>query len=415
MRLIRAQRPAISVIMESEDFDASSGALEKSAARWYRHYPVKIERFPNWYLRALGLRESRSFPDALVPLRGEAASSEQSVTILAGTNLTLYGEVQIPKDARPGTYHSAIVLKDAHGHQARTAVELTVRDVFLAPTDALPVQVGVQLGPIIAAATDLDPRNIPAATADERARQAIVRAFALLHEHGLSPFTHEVRPLVSLGADGGISLDWSAYDAFCGPLIDGSAYNDRRPAHAWPMPIDIHQPDPAQYDGMASPAYHAVLQDYISQVRAHFESKGWLARSYIDFDFPDSLNPNSQDYEQFRKLAAAARGIEQTMPILSHLIPQPMTPFGWFEHRLKIWVITSTSGLLPRNRARGDARIAPREEKKDLVVAGSPAILGITRGRSAYRACPKSGMAGVLAGARVDGPSVHDGLAHDRV
>jgi len=329
-------RPAASVEIEAEDFVSASATIDRAAVRLYRHYPVRVERFPNWYLRTQGLCEPRAFPDALVPLNGDGArspSEAESVTVLAGSNVPIYVEVRIPNDARPDIYRSAIVLKNGSGRQSRTPIELAVRDIFLSPQDAIPVLVRVQLAPIIAAATDLDPRNIPAALTDDRARQSITRTFALLHEHGLSPYTDDVRPRVSQGGDGGLALDWDVYDDFCGPLIDGTAYEDKRPAHAWPMPIDVHQPDPAQYEGMASSAYHAALLDYASQVRAHFESKGWLPRSYVDFDYPPSLNPSPEEYERFRKFAATAHGIDQRLSILSRLIPQPMSPFGWFEHR----------------------------------------------------------------------------------
>lgn len=359
-------RPAAAVEIDVDDFVAATATIPKQSVRLYRHWPVTIERFPNWFLRTQGLREPRSFPDVLVPLDGGGGGpglAAEPQAVVGGTNLTIYIEVRVPKDALPETYRSSVVLKDSLGHERRTAIELVVRDVFLSPEDAIPIPARVQLSPLIAALTDLDPRNIQAALTDDRARQEIARVFALLHDHGLSPYTDEVRPRVSLGASGEIVLDWDLYDDFCGPLIDGTAYEDKRPAQAWPMPIDIHQPDPAQYEGVSSPAYAAALQDYVSQVRSHFDSMGWMAKSFIDFDFPDTFNPSSAEYEQFRKLVATARGIDPKMAILSRLIPQPMGPFGWFEHRhedldgeVDIWSTPARyehAATLARLRGRG--------------------------------------------------------------
>lgn len=329
-------QPAAVLEIGAEDFVSSATTIDKTAVRIHRYRSIEIERYPNWYLRTQGLREPRAIPDALARVGGEASDSPDngsSITVLAGSNLSLYVELTIPRDARPDLYHSALVLDYGSGRRQRTPIELVVRDIYLSPEDSIPVLAHVELGPLIAATTELDSRNIPAALMDDGARRAIGRAFSILHEHGLSPYTSDVRPRLSQGSDGGVALDWDVYDDFCGPLIDGTAYADQKPAYAWPLPIDVHQPDPAQYGGLSSTAYRAALQDYISQVRAHFDSKGWLARGFIDFDFPPENSPSPERYEQFRKLAATAHGIDRRLPLLSRMIPQPMSPFGWFGHR----------------------------------------------------------------------------------
>ncbi|HKQ48403.1 MAG TPA: glycoside hydrolase domain-containing protein [Phycisphaerae bacterium] len=325
-------RPPASVGIGVEDFVGATATIERSAVRMYRHYPVTIERFPRWYVRTLGPSEGREFPDALVPLGNMESGAADTLVVAAGTNLPVYIEVRIPKDARPETYHSAIVLRTGENETCRAPIELVVRDVFLSPEDALPVVAGVQLGPILEAQTGLDPRNIGAALDNDGARGVMREAFELLHEHGLSPYTNDVRPRALPTGEGG-AMDWESYDRFCGPLIDGTAYGDGRAAHAWPLPVDVHQPDPAQYEGLASPSYRAALRAQLAEVHRHFKSAGWLEKSYLDFDYPPSVNPSAEEYERFRGLASPAKGLDPRPVILSRLIPQPMGAFGWFDYR----------------------------------------------------------------------------------
>jgi hypothetical protein len=312
------------------DLVGSETNIPRSAFRLYRHWPVVIERYPNWYLRSVGLRERREIPDVLVPI--EARNYGQPFNIAPGGTLPLWVEIRIPQDARPGTYRSELTVRSAGGGTARTAIELLVRDVFLAREDAIPILAGVQLPPIIASHTQLDPANIKVALADSEAARVIRRAFVLLHEHGLSPYTDEVRPRFKQNIDGAVELDWSQYDAFCGSLIDGSAYDDRQPAAAWPLPVDLSQPDPLQYSGVQSAVYAAVLRDYLSAVETHFQDQGWLDRVFVDFHLREASNPRAEDLELVRQFAAITHLVDPRLAFLSTLIPQPMAPFGWFDH-----------------------------------------------------------------------------------
>ena len=324
-------RPAASVGIEIENFIGATATIERSAVRLYRHYPVTIERFPQWYVRTLGLSEGRDFPDALVPLGNGAGGAADALIVAAGTNLSIYMEVRIPKDARPESYQSAIVLRSGANETSRTPIELVVRDVALSQEDLLPVVAGVQLGPIIEAQTG-DPRNIGAALDNEGSRKAILEAFELLHEHGLSPYTTDVRPRMLQTGESG-AMDWEVFDRFCGPLIDGKAYRDGRAAYAWPLPVNVHEPDPAQYEDISAPAYQSALRAHLVAVHRHFNAAEWLQKCYLDFDYPPSVNPSEKEYAQFRELASLVSGLDPQPAILSRLIPQPMGAFGWFDYR----------------------------------------------------------------------------------
>jgi hypothetical protein len=322
--------PLTGVGVEAAEFTASTGTLSRENIRLYRHWPVGIERYPNWYHRYIGSRQHRQVPDALVPI--DAPRHGQPFTILAGTVMPVWVEVRVPADARPGAYQGSLTIRDGAGHRTIVPVELNVLDVLARPGMAPPALARVQLSPLIAAHSSLDPLNIPLALRDEPARGMLLRAFRLLQEHGLSPFTPDVRPGFSQDLDGAVVVDWTEFDAFCGPLIDGSAYPDGRPAAAWPLPVDIHQPEPVQFDGTGSTLYAAVLKDYAGRCRAHFQEHSWLTRAFVDFDLP-TPGPADFPYRDFRRLASILRAADPALALMTTGIPQAMAPFGWREHR----------------------------------------------------------------------------------
>lgn len=323
------------VELRADDLAGTDGKISASAIRAYRPYPITVERYPNWFLRTQGLREPRAYPDALVPIpvNGVGASpgsiAAQPLVVLAGQSLALYVEIVIPPDARPGRYKTAISLVGPNCKPLRTPIEVLVRDVYLDSKVSIPVVAGVQLGPVIASFTDIDPQNKSVAISKPECRKAIEKTFALLSEHGLSPYCDEIYPRFSQDVDGNTVLDWSEYDAFCGPFIEGGGNAEGRGAFAWPLPVGMSQPHPSQFDGMDSAAYMLVLQDYLSKARAHFEEKGWLERAVVYFDYPSVIDPNESELQRVRRLIEWVHDAGIELPYMSKLIPQPMTPFGW--------------------------------------------------------------------------------------
>ena len=309
----------------------ASGRIPRGAVHIYRHWPVTVDRYPNWYLRSVGPSRSQKIPDALVPIN--AVNHGQPFTIAPKTNLVLWVEIKIPFMAAAGEYRGAIVVQDREGNSLRTPIELQVRDVFLSPAVAVSILARVQIQPIVRAFTDIDPQNTRLILSNDDSRRALMQTFRLLHDHGLCPVTNEIRPRFSQDLDGRVKLDWTDYDAFCGPLIDGSAYADGRAAAWWPLPVDLTQPDPAQYGGIYSTVYTAVLKKYISAAAAHFQSKGWLDRAYVFFDWPTEPNPTMEELEQVRRMATLTHLANDRLNVVSRLIPQPMAPFGWAGHR----------------------------------------------------------------------------------
>lgn len=320
---------SVPIRIEGADLTGQQGSIPASSFRFYRHWPVTVERYPGWYLRSQGLRQHREFPDALVPI--DAPGIPQSSA--RGDAVLLYVEIRIPIATAPGQYRGALNVRGGEGGERSTTVELSIRDVLFSDEYRLWVPARVQIAPIIAANTDLDPSDLRLAWEDADGRRVIERTFSLLQEHGLSPYTDELLPGFSQDQSGAASLDWEVYDQSLGPLIDGSAYPDGRPAFAWPIPVNLTQPDPRQYDGALSTLYAAMLRDYLEKCVAHFEEKGWASRGFVAFDCPATENPSAEELERLRRLIKTTHLASDKLQFLTKLIPQPMRGFGWFDHR----------------------------------------------------------------------------------
>lgn len=334
-----ASGTAAGLELTADNLTGPGGTISADGIRAYQQMPVTIARFPNWYLRKYGLSEQRSFPDALVPLpvtrTGAAATATagRPLTVRAGSSAAIHVEVTIPSEAEAGDYKTTLSLTSGGRYRVATPVELRVRPIRLRQQDALPVAALVQVGPILAAETNLDPHNLRVALESPEARMAIQRVITLFHDHGITASCPEIKPRLTQAQSGAAGLDWTAYDDFCGPMIDGAVFSDNWSAWRWPIPADMLQPRPAQYGGMDSAMYLTLLKDYLAQCAAHFAEKGWLESGFVYFDYPTNDNPAQEDMQRVRRLIAAAHQGDRRMTFVSTLIPQSMRPFGWFEHR----------------------------------------------------------------------------------
>lgn len=400
--VIAATSGAISgVELFVDDFISGEAVIPWENIRAYRHHSVTVDSYPNWYLRSYGLREPRSFPDALVPLplakytanparRSPPPAAAATVSIGPGRNEVIYLEISIPPHAAPGPYQSTLTLANVDGLRVQTQIELLVRDIYLRPEHALPVPASVQLAPLIAFHTRLDPRDVMRAVESPEGRAIATKTFDLLRAHGLSPYCDELRPRFWQDRDGAVVLDWESYDTICGqwlgdtpsaaeedagtePVTTTARATDGCAAFAWPLPVDLLQPNPLHYDGLNSTLYAKVLGEYLVQAAAHFEQRGWFDRNrpadrrsvFVHYSLPAGINPTRQELADFRRLCGITRKADGRLAILSTLIPQSMRPFGWLDHihekledEIDIWATPARfvhPATLARLQSRGKA------------------------------------------------------------
>jgi len=326
MRPERGRSPSVQLSVDG--FTGGGGGIPASAVRMYRLEDVTVERLPAWYVRSQGGRRSREFPDVLIPIDGAAGG----LTLEGGKTTTVWMELQIPPGTSAGRYASTIHMRESGGASLKTAISLRVRGFSLPPSAALPTPTRVSIRAMLGESDRAYGAELLGVLRDESKRSAAMMAFTVLHDHGLSPFTDELLPPYTESVDGGVIIDWSAYDAVCGPLIDGSAYSDRRPAHIWPLPVTSGYPDPSRYEGADSTRYAAVVRDYLGKAAEHFASKGWQSQAVVMFDAPSVGLPRPGDGARVKRLGKLTHVAEKSLQFVSSAIPQSMGPFGWTDY-----------------------------------------------------------------------------------
>jgi hypothetical protein len=205
--------------------------------------------------------EAGEWPDPLVPARdawfGEVRRAFP-VRVDAGGTQSIWVEVCLPRGAPAARWRGAVVLRDGARAVARVPVEVRGWPFELPPTSSLPVTFGV--------ATRLGTKVLGAPDDPDVARA--LAAAALRHRvtpHGLSFDAPSGR------CEGGACrLDWKAFDAEVGPVLDGTLVPGARGTFA-----DLRVPA-AVWSG---PEADAIA--YLAAWRRHFEERGWADRLWL--------------------------------------------------------------------------------------------------------------------------------------
>ncbi len=305
--------------------------------RMYREVRLTVQDYPAWYLRLTeNLREPRAFPDILVPL--DAPRGALPIPIAAGTCEAIWVDVAIPPGTESGIYRSVLEVTLLSGTRQSVDVMLTVHPFSLPRTRHLALIAGVDSGNLLRQHLEVAGRPYAPArlSGDDPSYAQAVRVIddtiRLLHEHRCSAMVTDVQPLRQLDANGRLELNWTDYDRLVAAILDGTAFDDRIPALAWPMPIDNREPSPDAYGGWGSAAYGQMLVEYLRQCVDHFRERGWLNRHFVWMPLPGSSLPASP-YSQFAWLGSAVRSADTALSLVCDLPPQSMKAFGAVDDR----------------------------------------------------------------------------------
>jgi len=193
----------------------------------------EVDLYRNWYAKNA---KGRWQPAYAVPLAPGAALEipDPARGLAAQENQTLYVDIYIPKDAKPGVYRGAAAVEAEGAEAASIPVQVEVFD-FVLP-DALSFW------------PELNAYRIPGGFADY---------WRLAHQHRcVANFWRFVPGLKGAGKD--IRVDWAQYDKDVGPLLTGEAFKGCRRAGAPPevmyLPFEDSWPTPLtketyRYDG----------------------------------------------------------------------------------------------------------------------------------------------------------------------
>lgn len=338
-------QPSLSDVSVADFRQQDSSITAANHVRLYRQHRIAVEDYPTWFLRLTPhLREPRAFPDILVPL--DAPVGSLPLPLAVGRCEALWIDVTVPPGTEPGIYRSTVTAAMLNGERLSLELMLTVHPFSLPLTQHLAVVAGIDSGKLLEQHLQVDGRPYaPRVLASDdpaydRAVRVIDATIALLHDHRCSAMLTDVQPTQTLDEMGNLQLDWHDYDRLVASILDGSAFEDRLPALAWPMPIDERMPDPKLHGGWGSAAYGRMLTEYLRQCAAHFAENGWLDRHFVWIHPPDDLGGVSA-YSRFAWLGSTVRRADPRLALVCDLPPQPMRPYGMIDDHhqdLTSWV-----------------------------------------------------------------------------
>ncbi len=298
----------------------SEGGAVKIPVQIGRLHRVAVDELPGWYIRTTRPDQRELEPvDVIVPLHAPRGGLPQRFA--PGAEYTFWADLTIPKGTAAGVYSSALKLFSGKVSLGTIDVVLTVwpmvlpdeTDVrFLAEVDHRALF--GQHGRGVARTRD----NWIAGPRGEDLERLLVSTLRTLQHHGLTPVLPELAPLVRVDATGGMSVDWSAYDAIAVPFLTGQAYFNRIPQPLWPLP---------SYALFSTADYGKHLSEYLTQCVSHFDEKGWVDRSYV---VAPGVTPS--DAGDVRRFAELVEAIDSRADVASRVWPQDMTPYGWVDY-----------------------------------------------------------------------------------
>lgn len=325
--LTAGAQPLTGVQLRVDDFVSGQHRIDAGRVRLYRQWFVPVTEYPSWYLlHGPSPSAPREFADVLVPLEG-------GLSVPAGRNQPVWMDISVPLGTEPGIYRSRLVAWSGGRQLAQVGIELEVWPFALPSQSHLPLLVGLDVRRLLGRHLWRDGRPyVPTRlSADEPMRQQAIKVIrqglALLHEHRCSGYLTGYWPAVRQDRMGRALVEWSDYDELVGPYIDGSAFADKVPAAAWPMPIGVDFPRAESYGGADTERYWRFLGSYLTECVRHFEQQGWLGQALAWYDTPVPNSP--ADYRRFRRFAKLAEATETPVRVVGSLLPQSMSPYGW--------------------------------------------------------------------------------------
>lgn len=330
--IMRAARSARVTGIRLENLRSRDQTVPADRVALFREFRVQAEDYPTWYLRLTpDWRRPRWFPDLLVPL--SAPRGALPIVLRAGECEAVWAEIAVPPGLPAGKYDSVIHIMSGSNPVVDLALTLEVWPFALPQTSHLAALATVDTTRLLRQHLELNGRPyVPnRLTFDDPAYQRAVAtldaATRLLHEHRCSPILKDVQPFRRPGGSGETELDWTDYDRLVGGLIDGTVFDDRSVAPAWPLPVDDQRPSPESFGGWGSPGYQKMLVDYLRRCLEHFIERRWVDRHYVYMPVPGPSQ--AERYRQFDALGRLLREADPRLRMVCSVPSASMAAYGW--------------------------------------------------------------------------------------
>ncbi|MBX5480977.1 MAG: DUF4091 domain-containing protein [Myxococcaceae bacterium] len=267
--------------------------------RLYREAFVEVKT-PSNHEGAPGL-----WPDPLIPVVDAYVGERRNALPFDSTAerpLVVYVEVCADGDQPEGTYAGEVVLTAKDQRPVRIALRAQVHPFTLPATSSLPTTFGISIFSIAHG------HHLKADSDEGRALLRRYAQSALLHRfslHGMS-----IDPPPTVVKDGVARIDWSAYDAEMGPLLEGKALPNRArftTAEVRPNPwLKTREEQRA----------------YLRAWREHFDQNGWTAQLFVYA----KDEPKPEDRPLVLAQAEDAHSVERLPVLVTAPLDDELTP-----------------------------------------------------------------------------------------
>jgi hypothetical protein len=317
-------QPLRNVRLACSELQAGAKKIAAENFRAYRLLPMRITEFPPWYLRLSETSpQPADFYDAMVPAESPVGGAPYEVP--ANGRLVLWVDLAVPRGAQSEEYAGRVTVQADRHQPWSVPLKMQVYDLVLPDARAIAAIGGFDHRTLLSRLIQQEGRAFAPDVLDRR-DPAVRRGLLVLrqimqvgHNHRLDLFDAAIQPLLKRDFSGEVRLDWSDYDAIVQPYLDGTAFEDRVGAPAWPSPFRDDWPDPARYGGAGQADYLATARRAIELCRDHFQDEDVRKRVFL-WPSRGPLSPSGPGgYEEFIRLARLIRSADAQTPILAQL------------------------------------------------------------------------------------------------
>ncbi len=245
------------------------------------------------------------YPDPLPPLTFPLALS-------AGKNQPLWLTFHVPRDAGAGDYRGELKLTTSLG-EVRVPLQAHVYDFTLPEETHLKSALGLGTDSI---------NRYQGLEAKHDQEMAFANYLANFAEHRISPYSfYDYAPIdvrfVGDGTNKHAQVDFTRFDQAAARWLDGAHFN------TFQLPVrgmgggTFYSRALGELEGFkeGTPEFARLFRDYLGQVEAHLEQRGWLRKAFVYwFDEPA---PKDFDFvvQGMERLNAAAPGLKRMLTV----------------------------------------------------------------------------------------------------
>jgi len=278
---------------------------------------VYLERFLNVTQPSVIGGATGQWPDPLIPRVDQYAHERRNAfpfVLRQGRNQPLWVEIFIPESTKPGEYAGSVRISQGAKSIVDIPLSVTVWAFVLPSTSTLKSSFG------LSGIALLKQHRGRYTNDDDLYSLTRVYARAAL-QHRISINGGSMVPPKYRLEGGRARIDWSAYDAEVGPLLDGTAIPEGQPLHgAKATSVELRTPS-------SFPTNEQQALYWAESVR-HFRQSGWSDRLFLYlWD-----EPAAADYP---KVLERGRAALQANPEIRSLLTTPFT--GKLEEVVQIW------------------------------------------------------------------------------